>query len=112
MNSPKRVKKVMVEELDAAGQKYGEPRRTSIVYTHEITETYEEEDQVEDSRPRVPLQGGVFQEDHPCLFADERRTRSSRTGTALSQTFETTQRRGDHVLYGPVPGVQDPPERV
>ncbi len=70
LNSPRRLKQILVDELTEAARKYGEPRRTSIVYSHEI-ETYVEEAQVEDySRPRVPLQGGVLQEDHPRLPAD------------------------------------------
>ena len=41
LNSPKRVKKIIVEELNEAARKYGESRRTSIVYGHEI-ESYDE----------------------------------------------------------------------
>ena len=48
LNSPKRVKKVIVEELNAAAKKYGEPRRTSIVYPHEITSYTPEEEQKEE----------------------------------------------------------------
>ena len=48
LNSPKRVKKVIVEELNAAAKKYGETRRTSIVYPHEITSYTPEEEQKEE----------------------------------------------------------------
>ena len=47
LNDPKRVKKIIVEELNEASKKYGEPRRTTIVYGHEI-EAYVEEEQVEE----------------------------------------------------------------
>ena len=47
VNNPKRVKKIIVDELNQVSKKYGEPRRTSIVYGHEIV-TYAEEDAVED----------------------------------------------------------------
>ena len=70
LHIPRRLKKILVDELTEAARKYGEPRRTSIVYSHEI-ETYVEEAQVEDySGPCVPLQGGVLQEDYPRLPAD------------------------------------------
>ncbi len=48
LNSPPHPKKVIVERAeDAAAKKYGEPRRTSIVFSHEIEE-YEEEEPKED----------------------------------------------------------------
>ena len=74
LNSPKRVKKVIVEELNAAAKKYGEPRRTSIVYPHEIDQLHPgggTEGGI--SRHCVPVPGGVLQEDHPRLPADEQR---------------------------------------
>ena len=46
LNDPRRVKRLIVEELDAVAKKYGEPRRTSIVYGHEI-EVYQEEEETE-----------------------------------------------------------------
>ena len=46
--NPQRVKKVIVEELNAAAKKYGEPRRTSIVYAHEIAQYAPEEEQKEE----------------------------------------------------------------
>jgi DNA gyrase subunit A len=45
--NPKRVKKILVDELNAVSKKYGEPRRTTIVYGHEI-QNYAEEEQVEE----------------------------------------------------------------
>ena len=48
LNSPQRVKKVIVEELNAAAEKYGEPRRTTIVYPHEITQYTPEAEQKEE----------------------------------------------------------------
>ena len=54
LNSPRRLKQILVDELTEAARKYGEPRRTSIVYSHEI-ETYVEEAQVEDYSVHVFL---------------------------------------------------------
>ena len=47
LSNPKRVKKILVDELNQVAKKYGEPRRTSIVYGHEI-EVYKEEEAVEE----------------------------------------------------------------
>ena len=45
LQKPARIRKIIVGELEEVRKKYGEPRRTSIVYSHEI-ETYVEEAQV------------------------------------------------------------------
>ena len=38
LQNPRRVKKLILDELKEAAKKYGEPRRTSIVYAHELPE--------------------------------------------------------------------------
>ena len=43
LNDPSRVKKLLVDELTAAARKYGEPRRTEILYDHRQAELPEEE---------------------------------------------------------------------
>ena len=43
LNDPSRVKKILVDELTAAARKYGEPRRTEILYDHRQAELPEEE---------------------------------------------------------------------
>ena len=43
LNDPSRVKKLLVDELTAAARKYGEPRRTEILYDHQQAELPEEE---------------------------------------------------------------------
>ena len=90
LNSPKRVKKVIVEELNAAAKKYGEPRRTSIVYPHEITSYTPEEEQKEEYPVSIFLsREGYFKRITP---ASLRRNSSQKfkEGDALRQTFETT----------------------
>ena len=39
---PQRIRKILVDELTAVAAKYGEPRRTTLVYGHELP-VYEEE---------------------------------------------------------------------
>ena len=43
LNDPRRVKKILVDELTAAARKYGEPRKTEILYEHQQLELPEEE---------------------------------------------------------------------
>ena len=87
--NPKRVKKIIVDELNQAAKKYGEPRRTSIVYGHEI-ETYEEEEAVEEYPVNIFLsREGYFKKITPqCLrMSGEQKYKE---GDGLRQSFETT----------------------
>ena len=47
LNDPRRVKKILVDELTAAARKYGEPRKTEILYEHQQMELPEEEPEAE-----------------------------------------------------------------
>ena len=47
LNDPRRVKKILVDELTAAAKKYGEPRKTEILYEHQQLELPEEEPEAE-----------------------------------------------------------------
>ena len=89
LNSPKRVKKIIVEELEQAAKKYGEPRRTSIVYGHEI-ETYDEEEAVEEYPVHVFLsREGYFKKITP-LSLRMSGEQKYKEGDGLRQSFETT----------------------
>ena len=90
LNSPKRVKKVIVEELNAAAKKYGEPRRTSIVYPHEITSYTPEEEQKEEYPVSIFLsREGYFKKITPASLRMNSEQKF-KEGDALRQTFETT----------------------
>ena len=90
LNSPKRVKKVIVEELNAAAKKYGEPRRTSIVYPHEITSYTPEEEQKEEYPVSIFLsREGYFKKITPASLRMNSE-QEFKEGDALRQTFETT----------------------
>ena len=90
LNSPKRVKKVIVEELNAAAKKYGEPRRTSIVYPHEITSYTPEEEQKEEYPVTVFLsREGYFKKITPASLRMNSEQKF-KEGDALRQTFEIT----------------------
>ena len=90
LNSPKRVKKVIVEELNAAAKKYGETRRTSIVYPHEITSYTPEEDQKEEYPVTVFLsREGYFKKITPASLRMNSEQKF-KEGDVLRQSFETT----------------------
>ena len=90
LNSPKRVKKVIVEELNAAAKKYGESRRTSIVYPHEITSYTPEEEQKEEYPVTVFLsREGYFKKITPASLRMNSEQKF-KEGDALRQSFETT----------------------
>ncbi len=90
LNSPKRVKKVIVEELNAAAKKYGETRRTSIVYPHEITSYTPEEEQKEEYPVTVFLsREGYFKKITPASLRMNSEQKF-KEGDTLRQSFETT----------------------
>ena len=89
LNSPKRVKKIIVEELNEAARKYGESRRTSIVYGHEI-ESYDEAEQVEEYHVHLFLsREGYFKKITPqsLRMSGEQKYKE---GDGLRQSFEST----------------------
>lgn len=90
LNSPQRVKKVIVEELNAAAEKYGEPRRTTIVYPHEITQYTPEAEQKEEYPVSVFLsREGYFKKITPASLRMNSEQKY-KEGDALRQGFETT----------------------
>ena len=89
VNSPQRLKKIIVDELNEAAKKYGEPRRTSIVYGHEI-QAYVEEEQAEEYPVTVFLsREGYFKKITPASLrmSGEQKFKE---GDGLRQSFETT----------------------
>ena len=90
LNSPQRVKKVIVEELNAAAKKYGETRRTSIVYPHEITSYTPEEEQKEEYPVSIFLsREGYFKKITPASLRMNSEQKF-KEGDVLRQSFETT----------------------
>ena len=94
--SPRRIKKVLVDELNDVAKKYGEPRRTSIIYSHEI-ETYVEEESVEEYPVHVFLsREGYFKKITP-LSLRMSGEQKFKEGDGLRQTFETTS--GAEIMF-------------
>ena len=48
VNDPKRIKKIIIKELQDVKKKYAAPRRTEILYDHQITEVAAEVDEIPD----------------------------------------------------------------
>ncbi|WP_458862555.1 DNA gyrase subunit A [Acidaminobacterium chupaoyuni] len=59
LNSRSKLKNVIITELQAINKKYSMPRRTSIVYEHEVEE-YDEAEQIEDYPVTVFLTGDGY----------------------------------------------------
>jgi len=89
LKDPKRVKKILVDELSEVAKKYGEPRRTSIVYGHEI-ESYAAEEAEEEYPVHIFLsREGYFKKITP-LSLRMGGEQKFKEGDGLRQTFETT----------------------
>ena len=89
LGSQPRIRKLIISELEEVAKKYGEERRTAILYSHEIEE-YNEEEQVEDYPVTVFLsREGYFKKITPLslrMGGDQK----YKDGDGLSQSFETT----------------------
>ena len=91
LDKPQRVKKIITGELENVKKKYAVPRRTEIVYGHEVEE-YREEDETPDYPVHLFLsREGYFKKITPQslrMAADQKYKEED----GLSQTFETTNR--------------------
>ena len=88
LNDPRRVKKLIVEELKTVAAKYGEPRRTTIVYGHEL-EPYVEEEAEEAYPVHVFLsREGYFKKITPASLRMNSEQKF-KEGDSLRQSFET-----------------------
>ena len=86
---PARVKKIIVTELEDVRKKYAEPRKTGIVYGHEIEE-YTEESTVDDYPVSVFLsREGYFKKITPASLRMNAEQKY-KEGDALAQSAETS----------------------
>ena len=89
LHDPRRVKKIIVEELNAVAKKYGEPRRTEIVYGDDLP-VYQEEAEAEAYPVHVFLsKEGYLKKITPASLrmSSEQKYKE---GDGPSQSFETT----------------------
>ncbi len=91
LDKPQRVKKIIIDELTAVRKKYAQPRRTDIVYSHEVEE-FNEEEETPDYPVTVFLsREGYFKKITPqsLRMSGEQKFKE---GDGLSQSAETTNR--------------------
>ena len=89
LNDPRRVKKILVDELTAAAKKYGEPRKTEILYEHQQMELPEEEPEAEYPVRLFLSREGYLKKITPqsLRMSGEQKYKE---GDGLRQSFETT----------------------
>ena len=89
LNDPRRVKKILVDELTAAAKKYGEPRKTEILYEHQQLELPEEEPAAEYPVRLFLSREGYLKKITPqsLRMSGEQKYKE---GDGLRQSFETT----------------------
>jgi len=88
LENPQRVKKVIIDELGEVARKYGQPRRTTLIYSHEV-ETFDEAEPVEDYPVSVFLsREGYFKKITPASLRMNSEQKF-KDGDALRQSFET-----------------------
>jgi len=96
LQDPRRVKKLILEELREAAKKYGEPRRTAIVYAHELPAGDEDEGPEEYPVHVFLSREGYFKKITPQSLRMSN-TQKFKEGDGLRQTFET--RSGAEVMF-------------
>ena len=89
LGDPRRVRKIIVDELGEVAKKYGEPRRTSIVYGHEI-EPFDEEESVEEYPVHVFLSREGYLKKITPLSLRMSGEQKYKEGDGPRQAFETT----------------------
>ncbi len=96
LDDPRRVKQLIIDELEEVAKKYGEPRRTAIVYGHEVEEYREEEDVTEYPVSVFLSREGYFKKITPASLrmSGEQKYKD---GDSLRQTFETTS--GAEIMF-------------
>ncbi len=96
LQDARRVKNIILEELKEAAKKYGEPRRTAIIYAHELP-AFEEEDGPEEYPVHIFLsKEGYFKKITPQSLRMSG-AQKFKEGDSLRQTFETTS--GAEVMF-------------
>ncbi|MCX4370272.1 MAG: topoisomerase IV [Dysosmobacter sp.] len=96
LQDARRVKNIILEELKEAAKKYGEPRRTAVIYAHELP-AFEEEDGPEEYPVHIFLsKEGYFKKITPQSLRMSG-AQKFKEGDSLRQTFETTS--GAEVMF-------------
>ena len=96
LQNPKRIRKIILGELSQAAKKYGEPRKTSIVYAHELPQL-DEDDGPETYPVHIFLsREGYFKKITPQSLRMSG-AQKYKDGDGLRQSFETDS--GAEVMF-------------
>ena len=96
LDDPKRVKKIIADELKAAAKKYGEPRRTTILYQYAEAADDTDTNAAEYAVHVFLSREGYFKKITP-LSLRMGGEQKFKEGDALRQTFQTTS--GAEILF-------------
>ena len=94
--NPKRIRKIITDELKAAAKKYGEPRRTTILYDYDSAAAPEEEPPAEYPVTVFLTREGYFKKITP-LSLRMGGEQKYKEGDGLRQSFETTS--GAEIMF-------------
>ena len=96
LDDPKRVRKIITGELKAAAKKYGQPRRTTILYQYESADGADEEPPAEYPVHVFLSRQGYFKKITP-LSLRMGGEQKFKEGDSLRQSFQTTS--GAEIMF-------------
>ena len=92
LNSPRKLQNVIIRELEEVSKKFGQPRKTQIIYNLEETEQEEEEDTVPDYPVTVFLSREGYLKKITAQSLRMSGEQKFKEGDSLSMTKETTNK--------------------
>ena len=109
LSSKAKLRRVIIDELRAVAKKYGQARKSKLLYLSEIDDA-EEEQQVPDYAVNVFHERRLLQKDHAVVAAHERRTKAQ--GRRRDHSFAgNDQRQRTAVFHRPHAGLQGKTQR-
>ena len=96
LDDPKRVRKIITDELKAAAKKYGQPRRTTILYQYDAADAADEEPPTEYPVHVFLSREGYFKKITP-LSLRMGGEQKFKEGDALRQSYQTTS--GAEIMF-------------
>ena len=111
LNSPRKLKNVIIKELQAVADKFGQPRRTEILYDAQETAP-EEEDDVPDYGVTVFVSKEGYLKKMTAQSLRMSGEQKFKEGDSLSFSQRDHQQGGISGVHRPVPVLQVPPFRL
>ena len=92
LNSPRKLKNVIIKELQQVSEKYGQPRKTEILYNVEEAEPEKEEDETPDYPVTVFVSNGGYLKKITAQSLRMSGEQKFKEGDSLAYSLETTNR--------------------